>query len=365
MLDMCNRWVKFMAEATRPVTRPTFATENEVVLETCAFRLRRFSDGGDHNPVLILPPQAGHDSAICDFSSENSLVGTFLANGMRSVYAMDWKSAETCRAAETLESLITDTDRCVSHIGRKVNLVGLCQGGWQGAIYTALFNDRVNSLVLAGSPIDSRAEWGKIKFACDYLPYNFFQSLVAAGGGLYRGELQLLAFKLMNPYDRFFLDYYNLYQNIDDEAFIERHRRFRNWYETVNDIPGGWYLQIVDQLFIKNNLIKGKMTLFDKKIDLKNIDCPLFMIAGSKDDITTPGQVFNTGKYVSTPPERMERLLVDSGHIGLFMGKNALKTAWPAVIEKMKEHSEAPGEQVMEAVIPAEFAAYFLQQGEI
>jgi poly(3-hydroxybutyrate) depolymerase len=336
MFEECNKWMKFVVEATRPITPPTFATENEVVLETDAYRLRRFSEGDDSNPVLILPPQAGHHSNICDFSSENSLVGTFLKNGVKSVYALDWKSATHGRAGETLETLMMHTERCVSHIGRKVNLVGLCQGGWQGTMYTALFKHRVNSLVLAGSPIDAHAEPGKIKFACDFLPFNFFETLVTMGGGIYRGEFQLLAFKMMNPYERFFKDYYNLYMNIDDSAFLERHHRFRNWYESVNHLPGGWYLQIVDQLFIRNNLIKGKMTLLNKKIDLKNIDCPLYMIAGSKDDITTPGQVFNAGKYVSTPPERMERYLVDSGHVGLFMGRDSLKTAWPKVIEKMK-----------------------------
>ncbi len=350
MFEAYNQWMKFVVEATRPVTQPTFVTKNEIVLETDAFTLRQFSEGGDSNPVLILPPQSGHHSGICDFSRENSLVGTFLNHGVKSVYAIDWKSATYGRAGETLETLVMDTDRCVSRIGRKVNLVGLCQGGWQGAIYTALFKNKVNSLVLAGSPIDAHADPGKIKFACDLFPYNFFKSLVMAGGGIYRGEFQLLAFKLMNPYDRFFLDYYNLYKNVEDAAFLERHHRFRNWYESVSHLPGKWYLQIVDQLFIKNNLIKGKMTLFDKKIDLKNIDCPLFMIAGSKDDITTPGQVFNAAKYFSTPPDRMEQFLVDSGHIGLFMGKNSLKTAWPKVIAKMKTYSDNCEEELLEAV---------------
>ncbi|MGC9196079.1 MAG: alpha/beta fold hydrolase [Syntrophobacteraceae bacterium] len=338
MLEMYNKWVNFVVEATRPPTPPTFVTENEVVLETNAFRLRRFSEGGDANPVLILPPQAGHHSGICDFSDENSLVGVFLNNGIQSVYAMDWKSAAYGREGESLETLILHTDRCISHIGGKVNLVGLCQGGWQAAMYTALFGYRVNCLVLAGAPIDAHADPGKLKSACDVLPYSYFQTLVMAGGGIYRGEFQLLAFKLMNSYDRFFGDYYKLYENMEDPVFLERHHRFRNWYETVSHLPGGWYLQIVDQLFIKNNLIKGKITLFNKKVDLKNIECPLFLIAGTKDDITTPGQVFNAGKYVATPPERIERFLVDSGHIGLFMGRNSLTNAWPRVIEKMKTY---------------------------
>ncbi len=122
------------------------------------------------------------------------------------------------------------------------------------------------------------------------MPYNFFKGVVIMGGGIYRGEFQLLAFKLMNPYERFFLDYYNLYCNVEDADFLERHHRFRNWYECVRVLPEKWYLRVVDQLFVKNNLVKGKMKLFNKKVDLKNIDCPVLMIAGSKDDITTSGR---------------------------------------------------------------------------
>ena len=140
-------------------------------------------------------------------------------------------------------------------------MVGLCQGGWQGAMYTSLFSHNVNSLVLAGSPIDAHADGGKIKDACDALPLDYFKGLVAFGGGIYRGEFQLMSFKMMNPYERFFLDYYNLYSNVDDAGFLERHHRFRNWYEYVCHLPGKWYLEIVDQLFLRNNLIKaGKCT---------------------------------------------------------------------------------------------------------
>lgn len=345
-----NKWMKFVVEATKPITEPAFVTENKVVLETKAYRLRQFSEGDDKNPVLILPPQAGHHSSICDFSPGNSLVGTFLNHGVTSVYAIDWKSATYDRANETLEDLMMYTDQCVSHIGRKANLVGLCQGGWQAAMYTALFKQKVNSLVLAGSPIDAHADDGKIKDACEVLPYNFFKGVVIMGGGIYRGEFQLLAFKLMNPYERFFLDYYNLYCNVEDADFLERHHRFRNWYECVRHLPGRWYLRVVDQLFVKNNLVKGKMKLFNKKVDLKNIDCPVLMIAGSKDDITTSGQVFNTEKYVSTPPDRMGRYLVDSGHIGLFMGSNSLKTVWPKVIERMRTYLCEEEENLLEAI---------------
>ena len=346
MLSLYRKWMKFVSEVVKPITPPAFATENKVVLETKSYRLRQFSEKGDRNPVLILPPQAGHHSSICDFSPGNSLVKTFLLHGITSVYAIEWKSAAHDRAPETLEDLMVYTDQCVSFIGGRTNLVGLCQGGWQSAMYTALNQRKVNSLVLAGSPIDAHAGGGKIKDAVNVLPLLFFKGLVGMGGGIYRGEIQLLAFKLMNPYDRFFLDYCKLYFNIDDAEFLERHHAFRNWYEYVNHLPGRWYLQVVDQLFINNNLIKGKINLFGEAVDLKNIDCPLFMIAGSKDDITPPRQVFSAAKYVSTPPDRIAGYLADSGHIGLFMGGDSLKTVWPKVIEGMKTYSRIEEENM-------------------
>ena len=35
-----------------------------------------------------------------------------------------------------------------------MNLIGDCQGGWLAAIYAALYPERVNTLTLAGAPID-------------------------------------------------------------------------------------------------------------------------------------------------------------------------------------------------------------------
>ena len=38
-----------------------------------------------------------------------------------------------------------------------MNLVGDCQGGWLATIYAALHPERVNTLTIAGAPIDFHA----------------------------------------------------------------------------------------------------------------------------------------------------------------------------------------------------------------
>ncbi len=51
----------------------------------------------------------------------------------------------------------------IDDLGGRVNLVGLCQGGWVSAMIASRFPDKLNALVLAGSPIDTDARNGPIK----------------------------------------------------------------------------------------------------------------------------------------------------------------------------------------------------------
>ena len=66
-------------------------------------------------------------------------------------------------------------------------------------------------------------------------------------------------------------------------------------------------------------------------MNLKNITCPVYLLAGESDDITTQEQVFDAEKYLGTPKNGIERKLVPGGHIGLFMGSRTLREAWPAI----------------------------------
>jgi len=68
-----------------------------------------------------------------------------------------------------------------------------------------------------------------------------------------------------------------------------------------------------------------------RRLSLKNIACPVYLLAGEADDITAKEQVFAAEKYVGTPNDKIVKQLVPGGHIGLFMGSRALTQAWPAI----------------------------------
>jgi pimeloyl-ACP methyl ester carboxylesterase len=62
-----------------------------------------------------------------------------------------------------IDQYLAEINVCGDDLGGRVNLVGLCQGGWMSAMYAARFPGKVACLVLAGSPIDTNAGNGPIK----------------------------------------------------------------------------------------------------------------------------------------------------------------------------------------------------------
>ncbi len=328
---------KFLNEIFRPVREPEWATPNEIVLELGSVILRDFSGDGraaDH-PILILPPQAGHHSCIADYGPGQSLAEAALRTGKR-VYVTEWKGAGAERRHESIDDLIISTDQCVDFIsptGSKVNLIGLCQGGWQSAIYTALYPEKVNSLTLAAAPIDFKAGGGKIQCYANIYPMPFYESMVAMGRGNMPGEYLKFGFKMLNPLDRFFLDYSDLYRHMNDAEYLEKSRKFRNWYEYTQNLPGKMYLQVVKELFKENRLIEGNLHILGRKVDLSPVACPLVLIAGEKDDITLKEQVFNIENFVRS--RDITKLVVPGGHIGVFMGRKTLQDYWPGIFQKI------------------------------
>lgn len=325
----------FLNELTRPIPEQKWWTKNEMLYEDEHVILRFFPGGKGGNCILIVPPQAGHHSRIADYPKQ-SLVKKAIDASIGPVFAVEWKNATYEIMDHTIDDYILSLKKCIKTIFRKkaqadckVVLIGLCQGGWLSCIYAALFPNDLSALILAGAPIDfhagERADGFGIREWVKMMPYWFYWSMVTSGGGIMKGQNILNGFKVMNCYDRFVGDYIKLWRDLNDKKAIERFRTFRDWYEWTQDLPGAFYLQIVSELFMKNMLIKGELVILGKIVNLKDIACPSILIAGNKDDITPPEQLFNFVNYVHCDTYLF---VAESGHIGLFMGKETLEKVW-------------------------------------
>jgi poly(3-hydroxybutyrate) depolymerase len=324
--------------------RPSWTLPNEVVFDAGIARLRDFSDGSRARvvPTLVLPPQAGHDSCIVDYRPQQSQVQEIRNAGLTRVFSLDWLGADADTKHATIEDYVAVIDRAVDHLGGRVNLVGDCQGGWLATVWAALRPEAVNTLAIGGAPIDFRAGDGAIaKWVDGCAPGGsmaFYEALVAAGGGVLPGEQMLGGFILIGPQSEVGRQI-QLLANIHDEQHVARYREFEDWFKHTQDIPGAFYLWIVEQLFVHNRLIRGELEVGGERVDLRRIDCPLFLLAGERDHITPAPQVYALDGATSTPPEDVEQRLCDSGHLGLFMGRDALREQWAPMMHAVARRS--------------------------
>jgi poly(3-hydroxyalkanoate) synthetase len=300
---------------------------------------------GEVIPTLILPPQAGHHSYIADYSPEQSQVQMLRQNGLGAIYCLEWLPATQETKHTVIENYIEAVHYCITRLGGKANLIGDCQGGWLASIFAALHPEMVNTLSVAGAPIDCQAGDGQIKETVNANAKLFpdggmalYRSLVAMGDGILDGRFMVMGFNFMKP-GQTSLRYMGLYKNIHDSEQLERFREMKNWYDFTQNIAGDFYLWIVQHLFRDNELIQGKLVVAGQTVDLSQIKCPLFLVGGVRDHVTTPDQVFAMRQYVGTPPEHIHEYLVDAGHIGLFMGKNVLTETWSVIGQTIERFS--------------------------
>jgi poly(3-hydroxyalkanoate) synthetase len=151
------------------------------------------------------------------------------------------------------------------------------------------------------------------------------------GGGLLKGAFMLRGFKNMHPDKQYFEKYVELYDNIHDPEYVHRFEMFERWYEYTIDLPGQWYLQVIRELFKENRFYHGQFVGLGRKLALRDVTSPVYLLAGEDDDITPPEQVFNAAKRLGTDKAAIVEALAPGGHIGLFMSRRTLAEQWPRI----------------------------------
>jgi poly(3-hydroxybutyrate) depolymerase len=335
------RWVALTAGRKAP----SWTTPHEIAFETPLARLRDFSVSRRRVvPTLVLPPQAGHDSCIVDYSAEQSQMRTIVEAGLERALSLDWVGATRQTKDASIEDYIDVVDRAVEHCGGRVNLIGDCQGGWLATTYAALYPERINTLTIAGAPIDFHAGEPVIHEVMRRVApdgdLRFYEALVASGGGILEGRHMLTGFILIQPGAEISRQI-DLLLNLGDPTHVARYREFEDWFKHTQNVPGAFYLWIVRHLFRDNALISGSLEVRGQKVDLGRLEMPLNLLAGATDHITPPDQVFALTQFASTPPELATRHISSGGHLGLFMGHEALREHWPRLLAEVFRHSRA------------------------
>jgi poly(3-hydroxyalkanoate) synthetase len=318
-------------EAETAVPEPLWTTANAVKLELPTMRLRDFSAGAGDGACLVCAPFALHCSNIADFASGHSLVETLRTNGLARLLVTDWRTATPEMCFMSIDSYLADLNVAVDELGGKADLVGLCQGGWLALAYAARFPDKVRKLVLAGAPVDIAAGRSALSTLAADLPLSVFDALVELGHGRMLGSRLLEQLGLPSP------DADAIGRTLQLAAGTAPGRRralvtsFERWYASTVDLPGTYYLQVVEWLFKQNRLAEGRFVALGRRIDLAQVRAPMFLVAADDDELVAPEQIFATERRVGTAPHNIEKATAPGGHLSLFMGATTLARTWPRV----------------------------------
>ncbi|HML13482.1 MAG TPA: alpha/beta fold hydrolase [Xanthobacteraceae bacterium] len=335
---MANEFAHLAGTDAEPAPpAPRWASANEIALELATMRLRDFSRGAAGATTLVCAPFALHGSTIADFATEHSLVAALRAAGRGRLFVTEWRSAAPEARFNSIDTYLAELNVATDALGEPVDLIGLCQGGWMALLFAARFPAKVKRLVLAGAPVDIAAGASLLSRITDSLPMSAFRDVVHAGDGRVLGRRVL---GMWGPLQLGANDIADILQVAPEALAAHGHRlqaRFEEWYAWTVDLPGTYYLQVVEWLYKQNRLAAGRFTALGRRIDLSALRTPIYLLAARDDELVAPDQVFATARRVGTPSEHVRTVTAPCRHLGLFMGATTLRAVWPEIVRWLDE----------------------------
>jgi poly(3-hydroxybutyrate) depolymerase len=318
---------------------PQGATPSEIALELKTVRLRDFTTASSGVPVLLCAPFALHGSTIADLAPGHSLVAALRDAGLDRLFMADWRSASADMRFLGIDDYLADLNVLVDHVGGLVDLVGLCQGGWLSLLYAGRFPAKVRKLVMVGTPVDISARQSELSATAAATPLAMFQSLVNLGGGrvIGRSAARFWGTDIVAAND--IRESLQSLHPAGSPEFAQLEVIFKTWNAWTIDVPGTYYLEVIEKLYRRNELATGSFVALGQRIDLSRLRLPLYLLAGSADEVVTPEQLLAAERLVGTRPEDRRSDVASCNHLGLFMGKRTLEENWPRIVRWIKEPS--------------------------
>jgi len=333
-----KQFADFAVGPDGPVARePNWATAHTIALELKTVRLRDFSSEAEGSPTLLCAPLALRGATIADLAPGHSLVALLQRAGLRRLFVADWRTASPDMRFLGIDEYLADLNVLVDEIGSPVDLIGLCQGGWMALLYAARFLAKVRNLVLAGAPVDVTAAPSALSRLADASPLAVFRELVRLGDGVLPGRKVQ---KFWGTESIAAEDARQLLQTeepIGSAAFNRLEVLFRDWYAWTVDLPGTFFVEVVEKLYKSNELATGSFVALGRRIDLAAVTAPIFLLAARDDELVAPPQLFAAEHLVGTPAQNVRKATAACRHVGLFMGKVVLEDIWPSIVRWLEE----------------------------
>ena len=267
-------------------------------------------------PILIVYSLVNRYYVI-DLQPDRSLVRRLLDFGA-DLYVLDWGYPTPVDRFTTMEDHIGYIGDCADvvrerHDLERVNLLGVCQGGFFTLCYAALNPARVGNLITMITPLDFDADDTLLARVAKHTDTD---RLVDTLGNI-PGALMHQQFLMRSPFAQNIQKYADLVNLFDDRDALLTFLRMERWINDSPDHPGETFRKWIKDGYQGNKLIKGTFELDGRPVSLGDVRMPVLNMYGERDDIVEPASSAALEKYVGSTDYTARSFPV--GHIGMYV----------------------------------------------
>ncbi len=270
-------------------------------------------------PLLIFPPWI-NKFYILDLQPANSFIRWMIAEG-RTVFVVSWVNPAPRLAKKTFEDYIKEgcfaaLDAVRRATGEEeVDAIGYCIGGTMLSTALALMATRGDARIRSATFFTAQADFkesGDLLLFVDDAQLDAIEKQMDAAGGVLEGRAMATTFNMLRSNDLIWSFVIDNYMKGKDPAKFD----LLYWNSDATRMPKDVHLFYLREFYQKNRLAKGEMSIDGERLDLGDIDIPIFMQAGETDHIAPHNSVYRTARlFASKDNSDVTYMLAGSGHI--------------------------------------------------
>ena len=277
---------------------------------------------------------------IFDLYKGGSIAQMLMDHGF-DVYVLDWGVPTELDTHNTLETYIGGylpkalEAICAESGSPSVNVLGYCMGGVMSVHALAAQPDLpINSLVTLAAPFD----WSDMGAQANAMRDGkiTLDDLVDHTGNL-PASVIVEGFKVRKPTSDL-VNYANLWQNLWNDEYVEGYQAIGRFLRDHVPVARGAAEQIVQSWMRENAFVTDRLRFDGRRLSLADVRTPVLGVIAERDDIAPLLSAAAISDVLPNAP--VEKLQIDTGHVSLFAGRQAVKVVMPQIFDWVAEHSE-------------------------
>jgi polyhydroxyalkanoate synthase len=280
-------------------------------------------------PILIVYALVNRPYMV-DLQDDKSLVKNLLARG-EDVYLIDWGYPDGADRWLTLDDYINGyIARAVDAVARrarvkKINLLGICQGGAFSLCFAAMHPHKVQNLITMLTPVDFQTPENMLSSWVQKMDVDLFVDTL----GNVPADLMNLCYLMLKPVRLNQQKYIGLVDILDDKAELENFLRMEKWIFDSPDQAGEAFRQFIKDFYQGNKLVKGGLKIGEREVSLRNITMPVLNVFAEQDHLVPPSASRVLGDHVGT--KDYTQVAFRGGHIGIYVSGRAQREVPSAI----------------------------------